>query len=485
MHTCGIKTDGTVACWGDNTHGQSSPFSGPFTQVSAGGYHTCGVKPDGTISCWGDNIYGQSNPPSGTFIQVSAGGYHTCGLRTNGSTSCWGGTGSSTATPPSGSFIQISTGYMHTCGMKISGAVTCWGANYEGQSTAPSGIFTQVGAGGYHTCGLRMDGTVACWGDKSYQQSNPPPGTFTRLGATGDHTCGVRTDGTVACWGMNDFGQAPSIGISPSVLPDGIVGYSYSQVMSANGSVTPYSFKIISGSLPPGFTLSADGTLSGAVGSAGAFSFTIEAVAANNFSGSRSYLLTLKQEPSVTLQPTSSAVCAGSNVSFTSEANEQPVPSVQWQVFQVNTEIGWTDIIGAPSTTYTLTASNSTNGYQYRAVFTSAAGTAVSDAATLSLIERVRRVHGNTPAGSYCKIQDAFNDCQNGDIVELSMFHGFHNTAYYFEDVDFDVDASITLKGGLDATFTSQTGYSTFMGTLVIRKGTVIIDNIVIFNLFS
>ena len=59
-HTCGVKTDGTVACWGRNDLGQATPPGGTFTQVSAGGYHTCGVKTDGTVACWGDNFSGQA-----------------------------------------------------------------------------------------------------------------------------------------------------------------------------------------------------------------------------------------------------------------------------------------------------------------------------------------------------------------------------------------------------------------------------------------
>ena len=73
-HTCGLKGDGTVACWGENDYGQSTPPAGTFTQVSAGYGHTCGVKSDGTVACWGTNDYGQSTPPAGTFTQVSAGG---------------------------------------------------------------------------------------------------------------------------------------------------------------------------------------------------------------------------------------------------------------------------------------------------------------------------------------------------------------------------------------------------------------------------
>ncbi len=97
-HTCGVKTDGTVACAvmescditcgrplrEKNDFGQATPPSGTFTQISAGSLHTCGVKTDGTLACWGKNDSGESTPPTGTFTEVSAGSQHTCGLKTNG-----------------------------------------------------------------------------------------------------------------------------------------------------------------------------------------------------------------------------------------------------------------------------------------------------------------------------------------------------------------------------------------------------------------
>src|SRR5262245_19638349 len=59
---CGIKSDGTLACWGDNFDGQATPPAGAFTQVTAGGSHTCGIKTDGTLACWGSNISGEATP---------------------------------------------------------------------------------------------------------------------------------------------------------------------------------------------------------------------------------------------------------------------------------------------------------------------------------------------------------------------------------------------------------------------------------------
>src|SRR5438105_12511021 len=81
FHTCAVKTDGTVACWGDNGSGQATPPIGTFTAVSAGGSFTCGVKSDGTVACWGVNTSGQATPPAGTFTAVSAGPTCTCAVR--------------------------------------------------------------------------------------------------------------------------------------------------------------------------------------------------------------------------------------------------------------------------------------------------------------------------------------------------------------------------------------------------------------------
>ncbi|MGM0575145.1 MAG: Ig-like domain-containing protein [Myxococcota bacterium] len=227
-HTCGLRTDGTVACWGSDYSpvlctfepdgtldcpyayfvGQSSPPSGTFDSVTAGTYHTCGLRPDGTVDCWGWDEDGQSSPLSGTFDSVSAGGAHTCGVRPDGSADCWGDNDYGESSPPSGTFDAVSAGTDHTCGVRPDGSVDCWGRDTFGQSSPLSGTFVSVSSGGSHSCGVRTDGSADCWGSNHFGQSSPPSGTFASVSADYVHTCGIRSDGSVDCWGRDDYGQA-------------------------------------------------------------------------------------------------------------------------------------------------------------------------------------------------------------------------------------------------------------------------------------
>lgn len=65
--------------------------------------------------------------------------------------------------------------------------------------------------------------------------------------------------------------------ISPSTVPGGSVGVTYSQTLTASGGVAPYIFSLFSGALPPGLNISTGGVLSGTPTSSGTFSFTIRA----------------------------------------------------------------------------------------------------------------------------------------------------------------------------------------------------------------
>ncbi|HKB35932.1 MAG TPA: hypothetical protein VKD72_05730 [Gemmataceae bacterium] len=258
-HSCAVKADRSVACWGNNIAGQTNPPTGRFTAVGAGALHTCGLRPDGTVACWGDNTRNQSTPPAGSFAAIRAGGWVSCSLTADGTPACWGdnskgqlsvphgqyrdigvsqdgtsvcgvlqdrsgicwGQAYSNGPPAGASFLAISAGAGHACGLLIDGTVTCWGANTGGKATAPGGVFTAISAGGDNTCGVALDRSVFCWGSNIDNQSTPPPVAFARIGVGVDHGCGIQTDGRLACWGLNDFGMS-----TPPVDPPPLVNVS-------------------------------------------------------------------------------------------------------------------------------------------------------------------------------------------------------------------------------------------------------------------
>lgn len=90
------------------------------------------------------------------------------------------------------------------------------------------------------------------------------------------------------------------------------------------------------------------------------------------------------QAPTITTQPADQTVNAGATASFSAAASGNPTPTVQWQV-STDGGANFTDIAGATNPTYSFTAQTSDNGHQYRAVFTNAASTATSNAATLTV----------------------------------------------------------------------------------------------------
>jgi alpha-tubulin suppressor-like RCC1 family protein len=122
---CAVRDDGTLACWGAGApeddadamcgsavynFGQSTPPPGKFRMVAMGTFNACGVREDGTVACWGAGTEDecpdtgvdcrQSRSPAGEFAQVAAGTYHGCAMNADRKVTCWGSGTEGRTTPP-------------------------------------------------------------------------------------------------------------------------------------------------------------------------------------------------------------------------------------------------------------------------------------------------------------------------------------------------------------------------------------------------
>ena len=180
---CAIKDDGTLYCWGNDAWEEALGHGGnteatpaervgddtDWSSVSPGGMHTCAIKTDGSLYCWGAYSYGQlGHEGSGgvpvrvgedsDWSKVAAGFNHTCAIKRDQTLYCWGsGTASgysANAGEPgplrigsAANWTDVAAGNYHTCASKTHGAVLCWGSDFEGQEQAtPTPVLAPSGA---------------------------------------------------------------------------------------------------------------------------------------------------------------------------------------------------------------------------------------------------------------------------------------------------------------------------------------------------
>ena len=140
-----------------------SPPRGPFVAVSAGAGFTCGVRLDGTVACWGyyDN---KIRVPLELFAEA-AGEYVVAEL-----VPAWGEDAGRVrvleayvglADPPPGRFVTVAAGFMRACGVRPDGTIECWGST-TAHARPPPGPFAttpilaadeQAAAGGQRLAG--------------------------------------------------------------------------------------------------------------------------------------------------------------------------------------------------------------------------------------------------------------------------------------------------------------------------------------------
>jgi len=87
--------------------------------------------------------------------------------------------------------------------------------------------------------------------------------------------------------------QNTDITLAPAILPNGVVGAPYSQLITAESGLAPFTFGVSAGALPPGLSLAPAGTLSGTPGAIGSHAFTVSVSDAGGVPGSRAYSMSI------------------------------------------------------------------------------------------------------------------------------------------------------------------------------------------------
>lgn len=257
-HTCAIRYDRRVVCWGANNHGQLGLGDARMrdtptvvtsltdvTQVAVGTNHSCVLQRSGQVWCWGDNRFGQSAGSTtqqttpmrvsalSNVMKIAAGGNTTCALQSDGYLICWGAeigdVPSFTPIRAVSDVADMAIGYAHACAVQITGTVYCWGDHHYSQngismSAQPVQIvgvplIRSVAVGVDHSCLLDIQQNVWCWGKNSQGQVNGEPSNSiyatpelqyrgTSHVVTGnDFTCVRQQIGATVCWGGNRYAQ--------------------------------------------------------------------------------------------------------------------------------------------------------------------------------------------------------------------------------------------------------------------------------------
>lgn len=200
--SCVLDLAGTATCWAMDAEVPSDAFS-----ALAVGSYGCGVrKSDGGLVCWGgDSVNPQPPglPSSGGFASVGVGVMHACALESSSQAIiCWSQADQgSLAQAPAGAFVQLSVASAYSCGLTPEGHVSCWGDDVSGRLSPPLGSYQNVSAGPLAACGILSSGEVTCWGDPVLADAEAPAGPFVEIATGDEHVCGIREGGEVVCWG--------------------------------------------------------------------------------------------------------------------------------------------------------------------------------------------------------------------------------------------------------------------------------------------
>ncbi len=214
-HTCALLEEGQVKCWAWNgSEGQLGVpgFSQEYatapidyvhtadgllqnvTKIAAAENHTCALRSDGKVLCWGANALGQLG--DGTWQER---GYADYVRKEDGSLlenirNIFANRGNS------------------TCAIDNDFHLYCWGNNTHGElgvgdrENRPYAVRVKLNQRVKYAA-------TGGWGTNPFEVENIDPASF------GEHTCAVTIFDEIYCWGFNDRGQLGDGSYQERLLP--------------------------------------------------------------------------------------------------------------------------------------------------------------------------------------------------------------------------------------------------------------------------
>ena len=128
-----------------------------------------------------------------------------------------------------------------------------------------------------------------------------PAGSISGTPATGgEYPFTVEATDASQCPGVRTYRiDICTVAVTPSTLPLASPGVAYQATLTASGGVPPYTFRVTSGTLPPGIQLTPSGDLGGTPTASGTFNFEITATDAVGCAGTVAYALVVCTPPSI------------------------------------------------------------------------------------------------------------------------------------------------------------------------------------------
>lgn len=270
---CVVLASTEGRCWGNSypvsiaVGAATSPV--PFSPVlggagyrtlAVGGSNVCGLRTDSTAVCWGQNYLGGAGTGSAAdfvgapetvlgghkWLAITVGFGFACGIATDSTAYCWGhggggklGNGAEVAAAAPSAVagghkaVRITASDFHACLLDDAGAAWCWGEGVSGRlgdgtnsnSNVPTRVagghaYVHLAAGNGVTCGITAAGESFCWGAFADMRAGaseyffwsiptlaPGTQTYVQLAPALLMMCGLTGPGAVYCWGHNEYGQ--------------------------------------------------------------------------------------------------------------------------------------------------------------------------------------------------------------------------------------------------------------------------------------